>query len=152
MEDLDLRLDDEHVRIHGKGGSVRTVLLDDRGYVALLKRYLARAGYTAGPLLRASINGRGGPLSRRANLFPDATPVQVRHPLAEGDEDDASWPWLPGQVLGMVAQGEWKIVVTDDRLVEGLDADGNPVYPVCRRAAEAIRLRWLPRSAVPSVP
>ncbi|WP_246083534.1 tyrosine-type recombinase/integrase [Nonomuraea diastatica] len=66
MEDLDLRLDDEHVRIHGKGGSIRTVLLDDRGYVALLKLYLARAGYTAGPLFRASINGRGGPLSNAA--------------------------------------------------------------------------------------
>ncbi|GAA3263912.1 tyrosine-type recombinase/integrase [Nonomuraea helvata] len=63
VEDLDLRLDDEHVRVHGKGGSVRTVLLDDRGYVALLKLYLARAGYTAGPLFRATINGRGGPLS-----------------------------------------------------------------------------------------
>ncbi|MER5326321.1 tyrosine-type recombinase/integrase [Streptosporangium roseum] len=63
VEDLDLRLDDEHVRICGKGGSVRTVLLDDRGYVALLKFYLARAGYTAGPLFRASINGAGGPLS-----------------------------------------------------------------------------------------
>ncbi|WP_431914912.1 tyrosine-type recombinase/integrase [Nonomuraea jabiensis] len=63
VEDLDRRLDDEHVRICGKGGSVRTVLLDDRGYVALLKLYLARAGYTAGPLFRASINGRGGPLS-----------------------------------------------------------------------------------------
>jgi integrase/recombinase XerD len=31
VEDLDLRLDDEQVRIHGKGGTVRTVLLDDRG-------------------------------------------------------------------------------------------------------------------------
>jgi integrase/recombinase XerD len=31
LADLDLRLDDEHVRIHGKGGTVRTVLLDDRG-------------------------------------------------------------------------------------------------------------------------
>ena len=50
VEDLDLRLDDEHVRVHGKGGSVRTVLLDDRGY-------------SAAPLFRASINGRGGPLS-----------------------------------------------------------------------------------------
>jgi integrase len=39
------------------------VLLDDRGYVALLKLYLARTGYTAGPLFRASINGSGGPLS-----------------------------------------------------------------------------------------
>jgi integrase/recombinase XerD len=55
-EDLDLRPDDEHVRIHGKGGTVRTVLLDDRGYVGLLKMYLARAGYTCGPVFRASIN------------------------------------------------------------------------------------------------
>ncbi|MEU4235429.1 tyrosine-type recombinase/integrase [Nonomuraea sp. NPDC026600] len=62
-EDLDLRLDDEHVRVHGKGGSVRTVLLDDRSYVAQLKLHLARSGYTAGPLFRASINGRGGPPS-----------------------------------------------------------------------------------------
>ena len=60
VEDLDLRLDDEHARVHGKGG---TVLLDDRGYVALLRLYLARSGYTAGPLFRASVNGRGGPLS-----------------------------------------------------------------------------------------
>ncbi|MGI8311487.1 tyrosine-type recombinase/integrase [Saccharopolyspora hattusasensis] len=63
VDDLDLRLDDEHARVHGKGGSVRTVLLDDRGYVALLKLYLARTGYTSGPLFRASINGSGGPLS-----------------------------------------------------------------------------------------
>jgi integrase/recombinase XerC/integrase/recombinase XerD len=63
VEDLDLRPDDEHARVHGKGGTVRTVLLDDRGYVALLRLYLARSGYTAGPLFRASINGRGGPLS-----------------------------------------------------------------------------------------
>ncbi len=63
VEDLDLRLDDEHVRIHGKSGTVRTVPLDDRGYVALLRLYLARSGYTAGPLFRASINGSGGPLS-----------------------------------------------------------------------------------------
>lgn len=63
IEDLDLRLDDEHARVHGKGGTVRTVLLDDRGYVALLRLYLSRADYTSGPLFRASINGSGGPLS-----------------------------------------------------------------------------------------
>jgi integrase/recombinase XerC/integrase/recombinase XerD len=63
VDDLDLRLDDEHLRIHGKGGTVRTVLLDDRTYVALLKLYLTRTGYRAGPLFRASINGSGGPLS-----------------------------------------------------------------------------------------
>jgi integrase/recombinase XerC/integrase/recombinase XerD len=63
VEDLDFRLDDEHARVHGKGGTVRTVLLDDRGYVSLLKLYLARSGYTSGPLFRASVNGSGGPLS-----------------------------------------------------------------------------------------
>jgi integrase/recombinase XerD len=63
IEDLDLRLDDEHVRIHGKGGTVGTVLLDDRAYVALLNLYLQRTGYQNGPLFRASINGSGGPLS-----------------------------------------------------------------------------------------
>jgi len=31
VEDLDLRLDDEHARISGEGGAVRTVLLDDLG-------------------------------------------------------------------------------------------------------------------------
>lgn len=62
-EDPDLRLDDEHARVHGKGGTIRTVLLDDRGYVALLHLYLARSGYTSGPLFRASVNGRGGRLS-----------------------------------------------------------------------------------------
>lgn len=60
IEDFDLRQDDEHVRIHG---TVRTVLLDDRGYVALLKLYLARAGYRFGPAFRAIINGTGGSLS-----------------------------------------------------------------------------------------
>ncbi|WP_282779145.1 MULTISPECIES: tyrosine-type recombinase/integrase [unclassified Nocardia] len=66
VEDFDLTLDDEHVRIHGKGGKVRSVLLDDRGYVALVRLYLKRASYTAGPMFRASINGRGGPLSYSA--------------------------------------------------------------------------------------
>jgi integrase/recombinase XerC/integrase/recombinase XerD len=63
VEDLDLQLDDEHARVHGKGRTACTVLLDDRGYVSLLKLYLARSGYSSGPLFRASINGRGGPLS-----------------------------------------------------------------------------------------
>jgi hypothetical protein len=42
----DLQIDDEHLRIHGKGGTVRTVLLDDRGYVAMLRLYLARGSPT----------------------------------------------------------------------------------------------------------
>jgi integrase/recombinase XerC/integrase/recombinase XerD len=63
LEDMDLRVDDEHLRLHGKGNTVRTVLLDDRDYVALLRLYLARSGYLNGPLFQASINGAGGPLS-----------------------------------------------------------------------------------------
>lgn len=39
------------------------VLLDERGYAALSSSTGSRAGYTAGPLFRASINGRGGPPS-----------------------------------------------------------------------------------------
>jgi hypothetical protein len=71
---------------------VRTVPLDDRGYVALLRLYLARSGYTAGPLFRASINGSAGPLSydaahRRWEGYCSAAGVdigihQLRHPHA----------------------------------------------------------------------
>lgn len=90
--------------------------------------------------LQLGVESLEGAVSRAANPFPDGTLVQVRHPLTKADKDEGSWPWLPGLVLSMVAPGAWEIVVTDDRLVEGLDADGDPVYPVCRRAAEAICL------------
>ena len=75
VEDLDLRLDDEHVRIHGDGGTVRTVLLDDRGYVALLKLYLARAGYTAGPGGISAAGRWPGPRAgpkRASGVYPSA--------------------------------------------------------------------------------
>src|SRR5437762_4493206 len=66
----------EHVRVHGKGGTVRTVLLDDHGYVALLKLYLERTKYKAGPLFRASINGSGGPLSYDARSEEHTSELQ----------------------------------------------------------------------------
>ncbi len=91
--------------------------------------------------LELGVETLAGALARQANLFPDASPVRVRHPLTAADTDERSWPWLSGLVVGMAAPGEWDIVVIDDRLVVGLDAGGNPVYPVCRRAAEAIRLQ-----------
>jgi len=61
---------------------VRTVLLDDRGYVVLLKLYLTRAGYQFGPAFRASINGNGGPLSydaahHRWEGYCDAAGVEI---------------------------------------------------------------------------
>lgn len=62
VEDVDLTLDNEHLRIIGKGGTPRTVLLDDPRLVRALRTYLKRMGSTSGPLFRATKNGRGGPL------------------------------------------------------------------------------------------
>jgi integrase/recombinase XerD len=62
VEDLTLTADDEHVRIHGKGGRIRTHLLDEAAPVVLLRRYLRQTGYTPGPLFRAGKNWTGGPL------------------------------------------------------------------------------------------
>ena len=55
--DVDLTLDDEHLRVLGKGGRWRTVLLDDRGLVRQLRSYLQHTGYRHGPLFRAAKNG-----------------------------------------------------------------------------------------------
>ncbi|GAB4590264.1 tyrosine-type recombinase/integrase [Nocardia sp. IFM 10818] len=68
VEDLDLRVDNEHITLHGKGDKTRVVLLDDRGFVALLRLYLQRTGYTNGPLFRPTINGGPGPISYNAVL------------------------------------------------------------------------------------
>ena len=62
LEDLDLTPDDEHLRVVGKGGRRRTVLLDDPVVVGQLRGYLKQTGFQHGPLFRASKNGRGGPL------------------------------------------------------------------------------------------
>jgi integrase/recombinase XerD len=62
VEDLDPTPGDEHLRVVGKGGRPRTVLLDDDRLVALLRRYLTTAGYRSGPLFRAEKNHIGGPL------------------------------------------------------------------------------------------
>ncbi len=62
VEDLDLTTDDEHIRVLGKGGQRRTVLLDDPHLVRGIRAYLQATGYRFGPLFRAEKNGRGGPL------------------------------------------------------------------------------------------
>lgn len=68
VEDFDLTLDNERVTLRGKGGTIRSVLLDDRGYLALVRLYLKRAKYAHGPMFRPSINGndRGDPLTYNA--------------------------------------------------------------------------------------
>lgn len=62
VEDLALRTDDERLRVLGKGGRPRTLLLDDPRLVAQLRAYLRATGYTHGLLFRAAKNGTGGPL------------------------------------------------------------------------------------------
>jgi len=62
IEDLDLSHDDEHMTIIGKGQIKRTLLLDDRRLVALLKRYLRQCEFHQGPVFRAQKNYQGGPL------------------------------------------------------------------------------------------
>jgi site-specific recombinase XerD len=62
VEDLDMTPDDEHLRVVGKGGKRRTILLDDPKLVSRLRTYLKGTGYKYGPLFRAMKNGRGGPL------------------------------------------------------------------------------------------
>ena len=60
VEDLDLTRDDEHLRVVGKGGQRRTVLLDDPALVLQLRNYLKQTGYQHGALFRAAKNGDGG--------------------------------------------------------------------------------------------
>lgn len=62
IEDLDLRPDDEHLTVTGKGDRQRTVLLDDPAFLALLRRYLKTINFTSGALFRAEKNHIGGPL------------------------------------------------------------------------------------------
>lgn len=52
-QDVMLTRDDERVGVLGQGGRRRTVLLDDRTLVRLLRHYLRERGYQHGPLFRA---------------------------------------------------------------------------------------------------
>ncbi|GAA1585130.1 hypothetical protein GCM10009789_43510 [Kribbella sancticallisti] len=54
------------MRIHGKGGRIRTLLLDEAQLVNLLRRFLRQTGYTHGPLFRAVKNWTGRPLGYSA--------------------------------------------------------------------------------------
>lgn len=62
VEDLSLGTDDERLRVIGKGGRPRTLLLDDPRLVAQLRAYLRDTGFSHGLLFRAAKNGTGGPL------------------------------------------------------------------------------------------
>ncbi len=62
VEDLDLSRDDERIRVVGKGGRGRTILLDNPALVKQLQAYLKETGYKHGALFRAEKNHRGGAL------------------------------------------------------------------------------------------
>ncbi|MFG1820586.1 tyrosine-type recombinase/integrase [Kribbella sp. NPDC049174] len=63
VEDLDLTPGNEHVLVHGKGGRIRILLLDDQKLINLLRRFLRETGWTHGPLFRAARNWTGRPLT-----------------------------------------------------------------------------------------
>ncbi|WP_433169890.1 tyrosine-type recombinase/integrase [Kribbella sp. CA-247076] len=63
VEDLDLTAGNEHVLVHGKGGRVRILLLDDQQLVNRIRRFLRETGITHGPLFRASRNWTGRALT-----------------------------------------------------------------------------------------
>ncbi len=60
VEDVDLTPDDEQLSIIGKGGTRRTILLDDSRLVALFHRYLKVMRYQQGFVFRAHKNYQGG--------------------------------------------------------------------------------------------
>ncbi|MGP3937535.1 hypothetical protein [Nonomuraea sp. KM88] len=78
--------------------------------------------------------------------FPEDTPVLVRYPLRDDENDDRdSWPWLPGAVLAQCGPDEWRVVVEvpalaiPDLSVPDGDAPENLLYPTCFRDASEIR-------------
>lgn len=66
VEDLSLDRDDERLRVLGKGGRRRTVLLDDPELLRLLRRHLREHAYRSGPLFRAERGLRASPLTYQA--------------------------------------------------------------------------------------
>jgi len=89
IEDLDMRKDDEHLTVIGKGGKQRTLLLDDPALLRELRAYIRKEGLERGLLLRAQKNGTGEPLryqsvqekwaSYCARAGVEATLHQLRH-------------------------------------------------------------------------
>jgi hypothetical protein len=87
--------------------------------------------------------------------FPDQSPVEVRYPRSEHEEqgDRERWPWLPGTIAGQCAPDEWCVcvevrelaVLRDGRLGPRGAAGRNLYRPCCFRGSPEIR----PRPASP---
>lgn len=82
IEDLDLTPGNEHVLVHGKGGRIRILLLDDQKLVNLLRRFLRETGWTHGPLFRAERNWTGRPLT-----YSTAQEIWTRHRVLAGEPE-----------------------------------------------------------------
>ncbi|MEU1729169.1 hypothetical protein [Nonomuraea sp. NPDC005692] len=77
------------------------------------------------------------------HLLDDHTVGRIKQVFGELRDDMMAWPWLTGLVVGMVAPGQWDIVVPDDRLVgagrrwvpgvPGLPSDGRGEPPAIAR-------------------
>jgi integrase/recombinase XerD len=111
VEDLDLTAGNEHVLVHGKGGRVRILLLDDQQLVNRIRRFLREAGWTHGPLFRATRNWTGRSLTystvqelwagyREIAGEPDLELHQLRHTHATELTNDGVSPRTIQKRLG----------------------------------------------------
>jgi hypothetical protein len=83
--------------------------------------------------------------------FPDDSPVEVRYPRSnqEEDGDREAWPWLPGSIVEQCGPDEWLVcvedrdiaVLGDGRRAPKRTASRNLCYPMCNRDASEIRRR-----------
>jgi len=90
--------------------------------------------------------------------FPDQSPVVVRYPRSEQEEqgDRERWPWLPGTIVEQCGPDEWYVcvevrelaVLRDGRPAPRGTASRNLYYPCCFRDSSEIRPR--PASSGPA--
>ncbi|WP_433304295.1 hypothetical protein ACQP2F_14560 [Actinoplanes sp. CA-030573] len=87
IEDVDLRLDDGHVRITARAAPSAPVLLDDRGYVALLKALPA----TYRRLSRSQCGIRTAALQTRRVAPDQVVDLPRTNPVAKQRRGCAEW-------------------------------------------------------------
>jgi hypothetical protein len=83
--------------------------------------------------------------------FPDESPVEVRYPCSEQEEQDERerWPWLPGTIVEQCGPDEWYVcvvarelgVLDDGRLAADSTPGDDLSFPCCFRDSSEIRPR-----------
>ena len=90
--------------------------------------------------------------------FPDESPVEVRYPRSEQEEqgDRERWPWLPGTIVEQCGPDEWYVCVVArelavrevGRAAAGSTPGDDLFFPCCFRDSSEIRPR--PASSGPA--